>query len=173
MAILQTNQIVIMKSLLTVLLSITFFCSSAQEKPAPQVIIETTFAQVVNQPSSGYNFGVYYKTKWPIAARFGVTHVFTGNDFYRFRTGYLQIGYMQNAGKWLYHTLIGGTSGEARLFLPVYSGGLGYTIRERRGKIIRAVLQMNYAKNRLQEKLWAHIGFHFAFPAKEERLKKD
>jgi hypothetical protein len=157
-----------MKAKILFVLSIFFICKTtlAQNATNPQVIFELSFAQVINQPSSGYNFGVYYKTKWPIAARLGFTHVFTGDGFNQFMARYLQIGYMQEQNKWSYHALAGILPGEGRLWLPHVSGGFGYLLRERPGKNIKAVLQLNYAKNRLEEKFWMHLGFHLGFNEK-------
>lgn len=151
------------KLYLVVFLLIFSAICNGQNPGHQELILEASFAQAIKDPSSGYNLGVYYKTKWPLAFRAGLTHVFTDNDFNRVTARYLQVGYMENKKKWNYHALIGIIPGTRYYILPVYSGGFGYLLNERPRKDYRIVLQLNYAKNRLDDLFWCHVGLHIGF----------
>lgn len=145
-----------------ILLMLLFFLSQqgyGQNSKKGKLILEVSFAQVINKPGSGYNFGVYYKTKWPLAIRYGVTHIFTGDEDNRFRGGYLQAGYMNYRKRMEYYALVG-FSPAIRYIFPVYSGGAGYLLSEKSKTKYYIFSQLNYAKNREGDFLWAHAGFH-------------
>lgn len=149
---------------------LTFVCvlcyaqlAIAQEKYKGHVILEGSFAQSIKGASSGYNLGVYYKTRFPAAIRAAYTQVFTGNDFHQYLVSYLQAGYFTLKDKWNYHLLLGYIPASRQYFLPVYTAGAGYLFSKHPKKYYNLVFQLNYAKNRIDEFFWAHLGVHIGF----------
>jgi hypothetical protein len=134
-----------------------------------QFIFEGSLAQSIKGSSTGYNIGMYVKTKWPVAIRAGYTQVFTGDVFNQYLISYIQAGFMDYKEKWSYHLLLGLIPAAQPYKLPVYTAGAGYLLNERRKKDYRLVFQLNYAKNRLEEFFWGHFGIHIVFKGKQKK----